>query len=123
MKTIFILLTFALATVQCQQNLEDHIQALHDQNQKLVQQLDPRVKDLVSLRNNINIQGRALTPDEITFTGMVNDVEFTYQETLQELETLQQLPSDSTRLEKEQAINTVLSELYARADSILQNRN
>jgi len=123
MKTIFILLTFALATVQCQQNLENHIQALHDQNQKLVQQLDPRVKDLVSLRNNINIQGRALTPDEITFTGMVNDVEFTYQETLQELETLQQLPSDSTRLEKEQAINTVLSELYARADSILQNRN
>ncbi|RME07492.1 MAG: hypothetical protein D6816_06620, partial [Bacteroidetes bacterium] len=78
---------------------------------------------LVSLRNNINIQGRALTPDEITFTGMVNDVEFTYQEMLQELETLQQLPSDSTRLEKEQAINTVLSELYARADSILQNRN
>ncbi|GAB4243332.1 MAG: hypothetical protein Kow0027_02380 [Saprospiraceae bacterium] len=123
MKMIFILLTFALATVQCQQNLEDHIQALHDQNQKLVQQLDPRVKDLVSLRNNINIQGRALTPDEITFTGMVNDVEFTYQETLQELETLQQLPSDSTRLEKEKAINTVLSELYARADSILQNRN
>ena len=123
MKAVFILLTLALAMSQCRQSLDDRIQSLHQENQELAAKLDSTVKDLVSLRNSINIQGRALTPDEITFTGMVNEVEYTYREVQQNLGTLQSMPSDSTRLEKELSLNTVLTELMSRADSILQNRN
>ncbi len=123
MKAVFIFLTLALAMSQCRQSLDAHIRSLHDQNQEKVKSLERTINDLVSLRNSINIQGRALTPEEINFTGMVNDVEYTYREALQELGELRKLPADSSRLEKEQTLNTVLSELNARADSILQNRN
>lgn len=123
MKAVLIILTLVLATGQCWQHLESRIQRLHKQNEKLVKDLEPTVNELVSLRNSINIQGRALSPDEIAFTGRVNDVEFKYLEVREELSALRHMPLDSARLVQEQSLNKLLTSLRARTDSMMQHGN
>lgn len=117
-----MLLTFALAMSHCQQNLEQSVQNLHDKNTSLLKDLEPVINDLVSLRNNNNVQGRALTPDEITFTGMVNDLEYSFHTVKQELKASAEMSVDSTRLDKEQELQSELTRLNTSADSLLQNR-
>lgn len=123
MKTIFILLAMTWAMVQCQQSLEKQVQDLHNQNQELAQSLKSTVDNLVSLRNSINIQGRLLTPEEISFTGKVNELEYSFREALRKLDSLQNMPLDAERLTEEQELNKVLTELKARADTIQLKRN
>lgn len=123
MRPILILFFLALTCGACNKSLNSQIQSIHNDNQQQVSALDTMVSNLLSLRNSILIQGRALMPDEISFVDRVDDVELGYTEAKDRLQQLSTLPPDSSKLSAEKALQARLKELHAQADSLLNIRN
>ena len=45
----------------------------------LEKEITPQITDLIQIRNSINIQGRALTPDEIRQSTKIDHIENTFR--------------------------------------------
>ena len=67
----------------CNNTKEDSLLAeaakIHEQAAKIEQQIRPQVSALVQQKNSINVQGRALAPEEIAFVQTVESIEAGHQ--------------------------------------------
>lgn len=123
MKTLFTILTMlSLASTGCQPSLDQKVQDLHNQNHQTIERFRPGVEQLIFLRNSINVQGRALTLEEVEFTGQVNQIEIRYSEYKRELEDLMEGPVDSARLQQERLLLQSLQQMQVTLDSLEQVR-
>ncbi len=82
MKPTLILMLIAL-TLGCNSTKEDPLLAeaakIHEQAAKIEQQIRPQVAALVQQKNSINVQGRALAPEEVAFVQTVESIEAGHQ--------------------------------------------
>ena len=76
MKTalLFLALT-ASATTACNDQLIRQIETTHQANTELVAEMTAKMGTLVQVRNRINIQGRALTTEEMDRVETINRLE------------------------------------------------
>ncbi len=85
--------------------------------------LDTLMQELVQLRNNIQIQGRALMPDEIAFSEKVDALELQWRQwrnrvrTLQEKVAARQVQADALPLDSLEQKRTTLQ---VQAEQLLQ---
>lgn len=115
MRTVFLLLLFALVWTACPPN-EGSDSAARLEALAAPQLLDTLMEDLTQLRNSIQIQGRALTPDEISFSEKVDSLEGAWRQWRNRIETLK------ARVESgEAAPDTLpLDALESKRDALLQ---
>ncbi len=52
---------------------------VHEESAKIESNLNKKLKELVQKKNSINIQGRALTTEELTFVDVIENLESSYQ--------------------------------------------
>lgn len=76
MKNIFLLAVIIICTaITCQDKVGLQIQEVFTQNMELEKETAPMIDNLVQIRNNINIQGRALTEEEISLVDEITSIE------------------------------------------------
>ncbi len=82
MRLIFILMVMVLS-IACNRQKEDpqleEAAEVYEQAIELEQQIRPEVDELAQLKNSINVQGRALTPEENLFVEKVEAIEAGHQ--------------------------------------------
>lgn len=66
---------FLLAVVSCKAPLIEQIRSVHNENVELEKETALKIDQLIQLRNGINIQGRALTEDELIVVGEIDAIE------------------------------------------------
>lgn len=115
MRTLFLLFLLALVWTACPRAQEPAAAARLDAL-AAPQLLDTLMEDLVQLRNSIQIQGRALMPDEIAFSEKVDSLEGAWRQWRNRIETLK------TRVARgEVAPDTLpLDALESKRDALLQ---
>lgn len=115
MRTVFLLLLLALVWTACPRH-ESGDAAARLEALAAPQLLDTLMEDLVQLRNSIQIQGRALMPDEIAFSEKVDSLEGAWRQWRNRIETLK------VRVENgEAAPDTLpLDALESKRDALLQ---
>ena len=52
---------------------------IHQESVQIESTLNKKLKELVEKKNSINIQGRALSTEELTFVDIIEQLELTYQ--------------------------------------------
>jgi hypothetical protein len=112
---IYFFIFAALFLGACQPSLEQRISDLHTATQKLGDEAAMLLGDLVQQRNSINIQGRALTPEEIAFTGKVDALEARFGQWEEALKAAGTSRSDDSRLRKEETLRDDITALLAEA--------
>ncbi len=95
----------------CQPSLEKEINELHAASVKLGDEFAPKLEELVQRSNGINIQGRALTPEEMEFTGAVATLQDVFATWKEDMETVAGKAPDQARLEEEKALNEAIVNL------------
>jgi len=118
MKNYLVIFT-TLFLVACQPSLEQRISELHTATQKLGDEAVMLLGDLVQQRNSINIQGRALTPQEIAFTGKVDALEAKIGQWEEALDAEENSLPGKSRLEKEEALRDEITALLAEARQLV----
>lgn len=66
---------FLLAVVSCKDPPIEQIRSVHNENVELEKETALKIDQLIQLRNGINIQGRALTEDELIVVGEIDAIE------------------------------------------------
>ncbi|MBK7409361.1 MAG: hypothetical protein IPL49_01180 [Saprospirales bacterium] len=127
MKTYLLLLAMLIfsSTNTCNDQLLEQIQVLHLQNTELEKETAGIIDSLVQIRNRINIQGRALTEEELARVGSIDALEQRWQD----WETGFQAITPSTVAKKErksvletqQALQQSLQALKIEAEALLKN--
>ncbi len=83
--------------------------------------LDTLLEDLVQLRNSIQIQSRALMPDEIAFSENVNELENAWRQWRNRVQTLQQ-KAEKGQVEVDKlpldALEQIRDSLWAQAKNL-----
>ncbi|TAK41826.1 MAG: hypothetical protein EPO28_08110 [Saprospiraceae bacterium] len=115
----FLVIFATLFLVACQPSLEQRISDFHQATQKLAEEAAMLLGDLVQQRNSINIQGRALTPEEIAFTARADDLEARFGHWEETLEAAANSLSGQSRLEKEEALRDEITALLAEARQLV----
>lgn len=105
----YLLSAAILLLAACQPSLQQRIGNLHATSRQLGLEASSLLEDLVQLRNSINIQGRALMPEEIAFTGKVNDLEARFRRWEEALKIPGAIRSDDQRLIIEKMLNNQIS--------------
>jgi len=76
MRKFFILTVLIISTAAaCNDQLLEQIQEIHTQNTELANETAALVESLVQIRNQINVQGRALSEPEIARVEEIDDLE------------------------------------------------
>ena len=80
MKTVILFFTGLIlaANFSCGASLEPEINDLHAKSRQAGAEVATKVEALTQQANSINIQGRALTPEELEFTGKVASLQETF---------------------------------------------
>ncbi|MBI5914346.1 MAG: hypothetical protein HY842_03150 [Bacteroidetes bacterium] len=106
MKNLLTFLSAVMLTAvfACQPNLEPQIKQLHEQSLAVGSEVAPKVEALAQQKNSINIQGRALTQEEILFTKDADSAEATFVNWNKEMKQAEAMPANQERLTLEQAL-------------------
>lgn len=127
MKIYFLLLTTLILSSSntCNDQLLEQIQVLHTQNTELEKETAGLIDSLVQIRNRINIQGRALTEEEIARVGKIDALEQRWQDWETDFQAI--TPSKVAKrsrksvLETQQALQQSLQALKIEAEALLKN--
>jgi len=106
---ILLLPIIVILLASCQPSLEQRIGDLHSTSLKSGDEAAMLLGELVQMRNSINVQGRALTVEEIAFTGKVDDLESMFTQWTAALDALGNARSNKIRLEKELSLGDEIS--------------
>lgn len=119
METKFLLLLcFTIGLFQCTPSYEKQLDHLMKENQELLGQIEKDVQLLVLKRNQINIQGWALTTEEMAFTDKVNEIEFNYEAARHAIQDFPKVEADSSLVEKARQLHALLIETRRQVDSL-----
>ena len=99
----------------CQSPLETQISELHAASLKLGDEFAPKLEELVQRSNSINVQGRALTPEELEFTSTTGTIESAYATWKEDMENVAKKAPDKKRMEGETALNEAIVNLTQMA--------
>lgn len=81
MKSPFLLaLVISCSAISCEDKIGQQIQAIFTKNMDLEKETAIKMEELIQFRNKINVQGRALTEDEISLVEEMNAVEKRWQD-------------------------------------------
>ncbi|MCB9285567.1 MAG: hypothetical protein H6563_16050 [Lewinellaceae bacterium] len=125
MKPILILTTLILSiTIACNHQLVDQLQTTHTQIAERQREMSGLIDSLVQVRNRINIQGRALSEDEIALVARIDALEhqwLSWQEAFKVVDTRKAAKkSRKTILKEEQSLLQTLRTLMSEAKAIKQ---
>lgn len=122
---LFLAILIALTASTCQDPLMEKILRVHTQTVSLEKETSPIMDELIQVRNRINIQGRALTEEELSLTEEINSMETRWEEWKQAFHatdpaTVAKTERDSF-LKTQQEFQQTLLNLKTSAESILAN--
>lgn len=125
MKALFTLLLIATssAAITCHSSLRGEIEELHTASVKAGEAFLPKLEELVQQANIINIQGRALRPEEMKFTSKVLEFQNKFAEWKKDMENIAPERPDDARLEMEQSLNHTIFKLTEQVDKMLTGKN
>lgn len=112
---------FVLAPT-CQPAAADEVKELHAASLEAETALAPKLEELVQRSNSINIQGRALTPEEQAFSEAVSKLESDFAAWQEALRGVGEKVPNEDRLKDERELNEIAGDLAATADSLLLDR-
>lgn len=115
---LFFASTFLLA-FSCQDAVQQQINELHTSTMQLMGEFSPQMEELNQRAISINIQGRALTDEEMSFVDEVAALEGGYNDWLSEMETVMAMPNGKERLEKEQSLNDSIVAFKKKAEELM----
>jgi hypothetical protein len=122
--TIPLAALFLLAVVSCKDPLIEQIRSVHHENVELEKETALKIDQLIQLRNGINIQGRALTEDEVVVVGEIDAIEQRWLDWKKSFRPLdpETTPKTSreTLLKDQQALLQSLQQLGADAAQMLE---
>ena len=123
MKNLFILITLILSTaIACNDQTLEQIQTTHTQNTELEKEMTGIIESLVQIRNHINIQGRALTEEEIALVSKIDTLEqkwLDWETAFQAIEPGKAAKkSRETILKEEQTLLQTLQTLKTEAETL-----
>ena len=80
MKIQILLFMFLLFSCGTTKNTSDKIAKIQENIETLLPKVQTKIDNLIQLRNNINIQGRTLTTDEIQTVAKVDSLEQLFEQ-------------------------------------------
>ncbi len=108
MKTTLSILFLAASLLGCEAQLESEIKAMHQESRATGDEVTPLLEQLVQQKASINIQGRALTQEEIAFTQNVENMEATFAQWNKGMEKAEGMKPDKERYSLEQALKDAI---------------
>lgn len=115
---------FLLAVVSCKDPLIEQIRSVHNENVELEKETALKIDQLVQIRNGINIQGRALTEDEVIVVGEIDAIEQRWLDWKKSFRPLDPETTPKTSrealLKEQQALLQNLQQLDAEAAQMLE---
>ncbi len=115
---------FLLAAVSCKDPLIEQIRSVHNENVELEKETAPKIDQIIQIRNGINIQGRALTEDEVIVVGEIDAIEQRWLDWKKSFRPLdpETTPEESreTLLKEQQELLQSLQQLGAEAAQMLE---
>jgi hypothetical protein len=117
MKTL-LFFSLAMLAATCRPTIEKQIQEMHAASLQLGKEVAPVLEELIQQRNSINIQGRALTTGEMTFSDKVYALEAAFQQWNEDMEAAGNAALDNARLKNEEALREAIIAMKAKADSL-----
>lgn len=113
-----------LAAVSCKDPLIEQIRSVHDENVELEKETALKIDQLIQIRNGINIQGRALTEDELIVVGEIDAIEQRWLDWKKSFRPLDPETSPKTSreavLKEQQALLETLRKVDADAAQMLE---
>ena len=109
MKTTLVFLIIASFLLGCEAQLESGIAQMHKESRQTGEEVTPLLEQLVQTKASINIQGRALTQEEIAFTQNVDKLEATFAQWDKDMEKAEGMKMDKERLGLEQALKDAIN--------------
>jgi SMC interacting uncharacterized protein involved in chromosome segregation len=124
MKKVFLLASviFLFFFSGCAESLQKRIDELHHESMQLNTAFKPIMEELNQKAISINIQGRALTQDEMNFVGAVFGLESDHNKWLIEMEEVLKLEHGEKRLGREQAIHASIVILKKKAGELIAKK-
>jgi septal ring factor EnvC (AmiA/AmiB activator) len=120
MKTYLTILTviFLAAQFSCEPSLQQQIDEIHAEARKAGGEVAPKVEELTQQANSINVQGRALTPEEIEFTGQVASLQETFAQWNQDMEKAEGMEPGRERFDLEKKLLDAINEFRKQVESL-----
>ena len=98
---------------------------LHEEAAHIEADLNGKLKELIQKKNSINIQGRALTQEELAFVDVIENLESNYhqwKELYQQSAAIDQLPTNEANLVETGAMEAnKAKDIYANQISLKDN--
>ncbi len=114
--------SFLLLSITCDNKVQKQIAELHSASMALNGEFLPLMEELNQRAISINIQGRALTQEEMSFVSSVGSLEDEHNHWLLDMESLMSMPANKERLEKEQKSDETILALKNKAIELLKTR-
>jgi len=126
MKNIFVLAVIITCTAfACEDKVGQQIQAVFTQNMQLEKETAPMIDNLVQIRNNISIQGRGLTEEEISLVEEITSIEqrwLDWEKAFHAKDLVQVEPDDREAfLRQQHELNAQITALKSIAEDMLAN--
>jgi protein involved in sex pheromone biosynthesis len=120
MKTIFLssIVLFLFFLTGCESGLEQKINDLHASSREVEKEVLPKMEELVQQKNSLNVQGRALTEAEITFTGKVGELEQTLAQWQKGMEDAEKMKPGEDRLNIEKSLKEAILTFQKMVESL-----
>lgn len=108
MKTTLAILLLAALLLGCDAQLESEIKAMHQESRATGDEVAPILEQLVQQKASINIQGRALTQEEMDFTKNVEELEAIFAEWNEGMEKAEDMKPGKERYSLEQTLKDAI---------------
>lgn len=120
MKTLIFLFTSLVlsAYLSCGPTFESEIKELHANSRQAGDEVAPKLEALTQRANSINIQGRALTPEEIEFTGQVASLQETFAQWNKDMEKAEAMQPTKKRFDLEQKLNEAIGAFVRQVEAL-----
>lgn len=77
---LLLALVLSCSAISCEDKIGQQIQAIFTKNMDLEKETAVKMEELIQFRNRINVQGRALTEEEISVVEEIDAVEKRWQD-------------------------------------------
>ena len=102
----------------CRPSLVERVNELHRASRQIESEVAPKLEDLIQQKNSINIQGRALTSEEIEFSGKVSELEATFARWKEGMEAVEKKSPDESRLDVEITLKDAIVAFKKQVESL-----
>lgn len=114
----FLSVIFLILLFSCENSFTQQIEEMHADARSLGDTLEIQLEELSMQANSINVQGRALSPGEIDFTGKVSALQISYNQWQQSMEKAEGMPMEQERLDLEKSLLGTARELNNLAEDL-----